>query len=125
MADRKTVVDSLTLTYTGVFSVNELYRIMDKWFREKGFDKYEKRSCEQVYKDSSQVDIEWEPWKKINDYARIVMRVFFYFTEIKEVTIVKDHHKIKLNQATVRIVFNTYLESDWEGKWKRTPFLYR
>ena len=47
MADRRIVVDSLQLKYQGLVNVNEFYRIMDKWFREKGYDKYEKRTSEQ------------------------------------------------------------------------------
>ena len=48
MADRRIVVDSLQLKYQGLVNVNEFYRIMDKWFREKGYDKYEKRTSEQI-----------------------------------------------------------------------------
>ena len=124
MADRRIVVDSLQLKYQGLVNVNEFYRIMDKWFREKGYDKYEKRTSEQIYKDGKQIEIEWEPWKKINDYAKSVMKIIFLITDIKDVNVTKDNHKVKTQQAKISITFMGYLETDWEHKWETKPILY-
>ncbi|MEK6921009.1 MAG: hypothetical protein AABX82_03945, partial [Nanoarchaeota archaeon] len=89
MVERRIVVDALRLNYQGLMDVNEFYRVMDKWFREKGFDKYEKRNFEQVLKEGRQIEIEIEPWKKINDYAKEVMKIIFLFTNVKDVVVMK------------------------------------
>ena len=118
MADMYTVVSDMKLEYEGLLDINNLYRIMDKWFREKGYDKYEKRNVEQHTKEGGEIEIEIEPWKKVSDYAIGWMKIKFLFTNIKEVTVVKDNKKVKMQQARVQINFTTYLGTDWENKWK-------
>ncbi len=124
MVERRIVVDTVRLNYQGLLNVNDFYRVMDKWFREKGFDKYEKRNVEQVFKEGRQIEIEIEPWKKINDYAKEVMKVVFLFTNVKDVTIEKDGHKMQMQQGKVAITFMGYLETDWEHKWEGTPWTF-
>ena len=124
MAERTIVVDSLVLNYQGIFNLNEFYRITDKYFREKGFDKYEKRNEEQVLKDQRQISIQIEPWKKINDYAKEVIKMNYNFTNIKDVTVVKDKHRVVLQQGKVSIKMMGYLETDWEHKWEGNAVLF-
>jgi hypothetical protein len=124
MVERRIVVDTLRLNYQGLLNVNEFYRVMDKWFREKGFDKYEKRNFEQVFKTGRQIEIEIEPWKKMNDYAKAVMKVVFLFTNVKDVVIEKDGHKVNMQQGKVAVTFMGYLETDWENKWEGTPWTF-
>jgi len=40
MAEKKLVIDQVKLTYDGIFDLNGLYRTIDAWFYEKGYDKY-------------------------------------------------------------------------------------
>lgn len=124
MVERRIVVDTLRLNYQGLLDVNEFYRVMDKWFREKGFDKFEKRNFEQVLKEGRQIEIEIEPWKKINDYAKAVMKIVFLFTNVKDVVVMKDNHRVNMQQGKVAITFNGYLETDWESKWEGKPIIF-
>ena len=124
MVERTIVVDSLMLHYQGLFNLNEFYRIVDKYFREKGFDKYEKRNEEQVLKDHRQIRIQMEPWKKINDYAKEVIKISFTFTKLKDVVVVKDKHRVTLQQGNVSVKFMGYLETDWEQKWEGNAVLF-
>jgi hypothetical protein len=124
MVERRIVVDTLRLNYQGLLNVNEFYRVMDKWFREKGFDKYEKRNFEQVFESGRQIEIEIEPWKKMNDYAKAVIKIVFLFTNVKDVVIEKDGHKVNMQQGKVAITFMGYLETDWENKWEGTPWTF-
>lgn len=123
MPERTIVVDTLMLHYNGVFNLNEFYRIQDKFFREKGFDKYEKRNEEQVLKNHRQMMVEMEPWKKINDYAKEVMKINLTMTNVKDVVVVKDNHKVTLQQGKISMKFVGYLETDWESKWEGNPVL--
>ncbi len=124
MAERTIVVDSVLLNYNGLFDFNEFYRLMDKWFREKIFDKYEKRNEEQVFKDHRQIVFQIEPWKKVNDYCKEVMKITFTFTNLKDVVVVKDKHRVKLQQGKIKVKFMGYLETDWEHKWEGNPVLF-
>jgi hypothetical protein len=119
MGERYTVISDMKLEYEGIVNVNELFRVTDKWFREKGYDKYEKFNVEQHFKDSSEIEMEWEPWKKVTDYTIGFMKIKFLFSDIKDVTVVKDGVKVKMQEAKIQINFESYLGTDWEHKWDK------
>ncbi|MEM4267996.1 MAG: hypothetical protein QXK37_04145 [Candidatus Woesearchaeota archaeon] len=124
MAERRIVVDNLYLVYEGLFNINDLYLTIDKWLREKRYDKLEKRNSEQVYKDGRQIELELEPWKKITDYARIVINITIWMTNIKEVTVKKDKHIMKMSQGKITLRIIAYLDTDYENKWEGKPYFY-
>ena len=122
MAERKKIVDKLRLTYEGLFSVNELYLVIDKWFRDKGYDKRENRNVEHVKPEGKYIELWIQPWKKITDYAKIDMLIRIIMTDIKEVEVEKDGHTITMNQGKVQIVIDGFLNTDYENKWEGKPF---
>ena len=120
MSERTVVVDKLRLTYEGLFSVSELYKFIDEYFEDKGYDKREKRNIENVRPEGKYIEIEIEPWKKVTDYAINIIRIRMIFQNIKEVEVEKDGQKMTLNQGKAHFVFDGYMETDyfhrWEGK---------
>ena len=48
MSEREVLVDKMRLTYEGIFSILEVYKIMDEWFEEKGYDKREVKNIESI-----------------------------------------------------------------------------
>ncbi|MBN2567301.1 hypothetical protein JXB02_04415 [Candidatus Woesearchaeota archaeon] len=124
MVERKILIDQARLQYEGLLDVNEFYKMTDFWFREKGYDKWEWKNYEHVYKSGKQVELEITPWKKVTDYLKIVMRVQFLMKNIKDVVVTKDGVKVKLQQGSVLAVFTTYMESDYEHRWEAQPIFY-
>jgi len=124
MPEREVVVDKLRLTYEGLFSVAELYNMIDEWFRWKGYDKRENKNIEIVKPEGKYIEIELEPWKKVTDYAKNVIKIKIQMFDIKEVEVEKDKTKLKLNQGRVHFVFDGYLETDYESRWEGKPIFY-
>ena len=124
MTEREIVVDKLTLTYEGLFSVKELYKVIDSWLAEKSYDKRENKNYEVVNPDGKYIELELEPWKKITTYAKNVFFIRIYCMNVKDVEIEKDGVKMKLNQGKVHIVFDAYLETDYENEWEGKAIFY-
>lgn len=124
MAERRIIIDNLMLQYEGLFELRELYLLIDKWLRQKGYDKFEKRNHEHVLKDGKYIEMELEPWKKISDYAKIVINIYMHCYDIKEVIVKKDKVDVRINQGKVKIRFIGYLVTDYESKWEGKPFFY-
>jgi hypothetical protein len=124
MSERRIVVDNLYLVYEGLFNVNDFYLTLDKWLREKGYDKFEKRNSEQVYKDGRQIEMEMEPWKKITDYARITINMTLWMTNLKEVMVKKDKYNVKMTQGKITLRMIAYLDTDYENMWEGKPYYF-
>ena len=121
MVETEVVVDQLRLTYEGLFSVKEVYKMMAEWLEEKGYDQKEVKNIESVTPDGKYIEIEIQPWKKFTDYIKSMIRVRMVFSEIKEVEVEKDGVKVKLNQGKAHFVIDGYLQTDYESRWEEKP----
>ena len=124
MAERDFVIDHMRLSYEGIFKVAELYKLIDGWLREKWYDKREKGMSERVTKDSKFVEWEMEPWKKITDHSKIVIKLRAIMTDIKEIEVQVDKKPVKMNQGKIDFVFDGFLETDYENRWESKPLFY-
>ncbi|MFH1134065.1 MAG: hypothetical protein V1735_06245 [Nanoarchaeota archaeon] len=124
MVERRLVVDGMKLGYKGLFNASELYKLIDYYFRERGFTKHELKNFEMVMPAGKQIEVIKEPYWKINDYTKFVIRVSLVMTEVKEVAIEKDGTKVKMNQGNVEITFDGFLELDFEHRWEKRPVFY-
>lgn len=124
MTERRIVVDKLRLTYTGIFSVVELYQLIDRWTREKGYDKRENKNVEEVKPSGKNIELDIEPWKKITDYVRSSIHMRIIMSDIKEVEVEKDNLKVKMNQGKVQIIIDGWLDTDYENRWEGHPIFF-
>ncbi|MAF13800.1 MAG: hypothetical protein CMI53_02835 [Parcubacteria group bacterium] len=122
MTERTLVVDQLKFSYEGLFDTAELYKLIDGWFYEKGWDKRELMNEELVTPAGRQIRIVLEPWKTISDYFKLFMQVKLNIHDVKDVEIEKQGQKIKINQGEIKIIFNGYVLSDASGEWNQKPF---
>jgi len=118
MSEKKLVIDQLKLTYEGLFDLNGLWRLIDSWFYEKGYDRWEHKNFEQILPTGKDIEIELLPWKKTTEYFKNTIRIRIKMTNVKDVEIEKKGAKLKLNKGKVMFVFDGYLESDYEHKWE-------
>jgi len=124
MTEREIIVDKLRLSYTGLFSVKDLYALIDNWLYEKGYDKRENKNYEVVRPEGKFIELELSPWKKVTDYANNVILIRIIMEDIKEVEVEKDGKKFMLNQGKIKFVFDGILETDWEHRWEGKPIYY-
>ena len=124
MAEREVLVDKERLTYEGLFSMADLYSLIDEYFEEKGYDKREKKNIERVTPEGKNIEIWLEPWKKITDYAKSVISLRILVADLKEVEVEKEGVKIKVNQGNVQMVFDVFLETDYENLWESKPMFF-
>ena len=124
MSEKKIVVDKLRLTYEGLFSIQDLYKLIDVWFREKGYDKKERIAHERVTPEGKYIEIEIEPWKKYTDYVKSEVKIRMIFSDIREVEVEQEGVKIILNQGKIQMVFDGYLTTDYEHRWEQKPLFF-
>jgi len=124
MAEREIIVDHMRLIYEGLFDVTQLYTMIQEWFREKGYDKKERKNYENVTPTGKYIELELEPWKKITDYAMFVIKLRIIMKDVKDVEVEKDGAKVKLNQGHITIVFDGFLQTDYESRWEGKPMMF-
>ncbi len=124
MSEMRLIIDHEKLNYEGLFSITELYQLIDNFFREKGFDKREVMNEEHIRAEGKYIRLELMPWKKITDYINHIVRVEIKMFGITDVEVEKDKHKLRLNKGQIKIIFDAYLETDYEHRWEQRPFYF-
>jgi hypothetical protein len=122
MAERRPVVTSVKLKYSGLFNCKDLWKFIEDWFKDQGFaDRVEVYHDEKVTKTHKDIDIKYMPYRKMSDYVKIEQRLLIKVFNLVNKTVVKDGHNIKLGQGDIDITFDGYINTDYEGRWENTP----
>jgi hypothetical protein len=124
MSEKRLVIDQMRLNYSGIFNLNELYKMIDGWLYEKGYDKYEKKNEEQVLETGRKIEIELRPWKKTTDYAKNEIRLRIFVDNMTDVEIERDGRKTKMHKGDIQMIFDAFLETDYEHRWENKPVYY-
>lgn len=124
MAERRLIIDKERISYEGLFSVKEVLDTVNEWIFDKGYVPLEKKHTESVKESGKFVEIEMSPFKKVTDYAKNILVLRIVCSDLKEVTVDIEGKKKKLNQGKLQIVFDGYLETDYEGRWEHKPIFY-
>jgi len=126
MPEHEIVVDQERISYEGIFSVAEVYRLIDEWILDKDYNKQEPKHVETAKPEGKFVDVTLAPFKNLTDYANSFLKIQLQFSNIKDVTIeTTEGTKQKLNQGKVLITITGILETDYEDRWESKPiFLF-
>ncbi|MBW3001973.1 hypothetical protein KY338_02295 [Candidatus Woesearchaeota archaeon] len=124
MAERTTVVEKEVIRYSGLFSVKELYQLIEDFENSKGYFPVENFIEESVEKEGKVITAKLAPFKKLTDYAKAIIKIDIMIDNCKEVEIKRAGKKQKLNKGNVVIEIMSILETDYEHRWEMKPWLY-
>lgn len=124
MSERTTIIEGQTITYEGPFSTKELYKTIKELLTEKGYVFVEKKLHEAVTQKGKAIEAEFEPFKKFTDYAKSIIKIKLAITDCKEIEIKKKGKTTRINMGRVSIIIDGILETDYEHRWEKKPYLY-
>ena len=124
MGHLKIVVDHEKIDYSGPFNANDLFRMIENFVFERGFDKKQDKDFEQNTEHGKFIEWQISPWKKITDYIRYIIKVRVLGYDIVKIDSVNDGKKTKVDNGRVVIVIDGFMEYDYDNKWDDRPFLF-
>jgi hypothetical protein len=124
MSEKVTVTGKESINYEGLFSVKDLYQLIEDWVNSKGYFPVEVAVEEVVEKEGKVITAKLEPFKKLTDYAKAIIKIEIMISDCKEVEVTRAGKKQKLNKGSVLIEIQSILETDYEHRWEMKPWLY-
>ncbi|MFH1849953.1 MAG: hypothetical protein ABH879_07275 [archaeon] len=115
--------------YNGALHMKNFYRHLRDWVLENEYSK--SRSDfdfpEKLYWESSASPTGMERWiwwrcvyvPEDNPFYRRILRINIHQLREKDVEIVKDNKKFKLQWAEHKIIVDAFIESDYEKRWQK------
>ncbi len=105
------------IEYAGYFSMAEIFRLLDKYYRQKGYDKKIIFDEEYQTPTGKYIHVKTTPYKKVDDYIRVQMRIWIYAHDLKEVEIEVDGKKIKTDHGKLTMIFDCEMQTDFRDAW--------
>jgi len=120
LAEKRTI-KTVKTKYSGLFKVRQLYKLIDDWCMERGYDKSEKTHSESVSESGKDILIVMEAMKKISEYAKFVIEIELTMNGVTEVIVKRKEKSEKLNQGKVSVEMTGYYITDYENRWQNKP----
>jgi hypothetical protein len=118
MAEKEQVFSS-KIKYDGLLDFSDFYKFCYQWLNEEsGFDLAETAYKEKIKGDSKEIEVEWKGKMEVTDYFKFEIKVEFKVIGLKDVEIVKDGIKKKINKGNIEIKIKGTLVRDYKGKFE-------
>jgi len=124
MTEKKLIVTDLKIEYEGLFDSEELFRLLEDWFRQNGYKKNEIRHVERVKEKGKEIDFEIMPEREVSDYVRYDIDVRVRINNLIQTSVKKNGKKFKINKGKISIKFNAFLVTDVSEKWESKPSFF-
>ncbi len=124
MGHVKIIVDHDKIDYSGPLELTSLFKMIENFIWERGFDFRQDKDFEQNTQHGKFVEWQISPWKWISDYARYIIKVRVLGYDIVKTDTKGNGKKTKVDAGRVIIVIDGFVEFDLQHRWEGHPFLY-
>ncbi|MBI4452269.1 hypothetical protein HY637_02475 [Candidatus Woesearchaeota archaeon] len=124
MGHLKIVVDHDRIEYNGPFEANNLFRLIENFLWERGFDKKQEKDFEIHSQGEKFVEWQYAPWKKITDYIRYIVKVRILGYHLVKTDLNVNGRKTRTDTGRVVVFIDGYMEYDYDSYWDNHPFLF-
>ena len=119
MPQRDIVASGIKIKQRAVFNLDELYKIMWRWFELYGYDMQELEYRDSLEGGSKHLEIKWRSRKQIDDYLEFHILTNFLILGLEKVEIEQDGVKTKTDKGEVEMNFTAFINKDPEDKWDK------
>lgn len=122
MVFKDTIASGLKIKQRSVFNLDELYKVMWRWFELYGYDMQELEYRDSLEGNTKHLEIKWAAEKKIDDYIKFKIITNFLILGLEKVEIEQDGVKLKTDKGEVEINMTAILEKDYDDKWQESGY---
>src|SRR3989344_2186515 len=93
------------IVFDSVFSIEELYNVVEVYFKEKNYDKWEKYAHEYKRKDSTEIHTETRYLRPITDYFLLMEKIKYNSRDLKRVKINRYGKEVEMVKGKISMIF--------------------
>lgn len=122
MVDKEYIAKGVTLRWTGVFELEEVYKKSKEWFDTKLMDFKEEKYSEKIKNNGKQLEIKWKATKKVGEYFKQVIEIGILVLGMTKVEVEKDGRKLVLEKGDIEFQVEVYLLKNANDKFTEGSF---
>lgn len=113
--EKEKIYSKVKIKQDSIFSFEELYKIMYRWYETKGYSLSEVEY--RKYGTGDFLEIIWTAEKTIDHYAKIIIDMDLLATGLEKVEIDVEGVKSKSNKCSIEMKFDVTLILDYKAKF--------
>lgn len=116
----------LIVKYRGIFDQEGLLRKVYDWLTHQYYDVQESSYKHKIPDPrGAEQEIKVTAEKKVSGYLQFNIKLHFRIFDLKEVEVVKDNQKKKMNQGRIEIRISGTVAVDYKNNFEKSQFLKR
>jgi hypothetical protein len=117
------LVTKARVGYSGIFSMDDFYRLMYDLFSGLGYDVEEAKYTTKKKPDGDVIAIEWNNFKKVDDYSQFKIWMKISISELEKVQVQIGGIPSTKNKGNVEMELKVMIITDYENRWEINPML--
>lgn len=122
--EKNLIINNRELNYKGVFRPDDIFSTINRALEKKEYIKRQKKFEEMVAIEGKKIYIELRPYKERTNYVRYMIKITINLDNVKEIIESVNGEKIKFNNGTINIIFDSWILGDYQNRWTLKPWVY-
>ncbi len=122
--EKDLIINNRELKYSGIFRADELFSTINRSLEQKGYTLREKKTEESVMEAGKRTYVELRPYKEKSNYALLMIKIKININNVTEKVDEVQGQKKKFQHGDVEIIFDSWLMTDYEGRWGMKPWMF-
>ncbi len=124
MFEKNLVINNREIEHHGIFRVDDIFNAINQALKERGYQKREKKSEEQVFPEGRYIYLELRPYKEINDYITAMIKIRITLQNVTETAVKKNDLRQRFETGDVHIAFDAWSLTNFGIRWTMRPVIY-
>lgn len=117
------VITKTRMKYNGIFDFGDYYRLCYDIFRSLGYDVEEQKYKHKTKPEGDEVEIEWNCYKKVDDYSLFRIFAKTLVVGLSKVQVVLEGVQTSKNTGDCELEMKCFIQTDYENRWETNPML--
>jgi hypothetical protein len=109
--------------YTGIFSVDDYYKLLYDLLRGLGYDVEENKYSHKTSPTGDSMAIEWTAIKKVDDYSAFKIWAKTEVKNLEKVQVQIGGRPFAKNKGSCSMELKCFIVTDYENRWEVNPML--
>jgi hypothetical protein len=116
-------VTKARVKFTGIFDMGDFYRLLYDLFRSMNYDVEEQKYKNKVRPDGDEVELEWNCFKKVDDYVQFKVFCRVAIFGLQKVQVQVEGMQTSRNRGECEVELKCFVQTDYENRWETNPML--
>jgi hypothetical protein len=112
------------IRFKGVINYDGLFKVIRQWFVDAGYEFHQTALKHKIPSPAgAEQEVKLNGWRKINEYTKFDIALFFKIYDIRDVEVVKEGKKQKLKHIRMNLEITPSVELDYSKRFGGSRFL--